>query len=254
MAACATCSVVSRPTRSWESRRLSTRSTARTSRRRSICGGFRPGVTGSSMGPARMPGSLTSATVGWRPSRWRATTTRVSSSPIRAQPQAWAESCVTSSRWGRGRSPASTRCVSATSTARAARGCGTSSTAWCVASATTATVSAFRRLEARPASTVPATATSWSTPLRWESVVGSGSSPRSLQGPGTRFSTPAAEPVATAFMAPRWLRRPSTARARPSGPPCRSATRSPRRCCSKRVSTRCAAGSYSACRTWAPPA
>ena len=60
-----------------------------------------------------MPAWSISAT-GWPPSsRWRATTTRASSSPIRARRPASAASCATCSPWARGRSPTSTRCASA---------------------------------------------------------------------------------------------------------------------------------------------
>ena len=47
-------------------------------------------------------------------SRWRATTTRATSSPTRAPPPGSAASCATSSPWGRGRSPAWISCASAT--------------------------------------------------------------------------------------------------------------------------------------------
>ena len=46
-------------------------------------------------------------------SRWRATTTPRSSSPIRARRPGSAASCATSSPWARARSPASTSCASA---------------------------------------------------------------------------------------------------------------------------------------------
>ena len=57
-----------------------------------------------------MPASSTSATGSPACSRWRATTTRATSSPIRAPPPASAAFCATSSPWARGRSPASMRC------------------------------------------------------------------------------------------------------------------------------------------------
>ena len=60
-----------------------------------------------------MPASSTSATAWPACSRWRATTTRATSSPIRARRPASAASCATSSPWARGRSPASTRSPSA---------------------------------------------------------------------------------------------------------------------------------------------
>ena len=60
-----------------------------------------------------MPASSISATGSPSSSRWRATTTRATSSPIRARRPASAAFCATSSRWARGRSPASTRCRSA---------------------------------------------------------------------------------------------------------------------------------------------
>ena len=97
-----------------------------------------------------MPASSTSATGSPSCSRWRATTTRATSSPIRARRPASAASCATSSPWARGRSPASTRCPSAT---RAIRRPGTSSRASSPASAATAIPSACRRSAARCAST-----------------------------------------------------------------------------------------------------
>ena len=56
-----------------------------------------------------MPASSTSAMGSPSCSRWRATTTRATSSPIRARRPASAASCATSSPWARGRSPASMR-------------------------------------------------------------------------------------------------------------------------------------------------
>ena len=96
-------------------------------------------------------------------SRWRATTTRATSSPIRARPPASAASCATCSPWARGRSPASMRCRSAIpSIPRRAIW----SPAWSPASAATAIPSACRRWAARCASTRATTATTWSTPWR----------------------------------------------------------------------------------------
>ena len=111
---------------------------------------------------ARTPAWSTSAT-GWRwPSRWRATTTRATSSPTRARRPAWAASCATSSPWARGRSRSlnSLRFGDPThpKTALPARGRGRA------ASAATATASACPPSAARSPSTSATTATAWSTP------------------------------------------------------------------------------------------
>ncbi len=116
-----------------------------------------------------MPASSTSATAWLACSRWRATTTRATSSPIRARRPASAASCATCSPWARGRSPASTRCRSARPSIPRR---GISSPAWSPASAATAIPSACRRSAARCASTRAMTATAWSTPWRSASPQG----------------------------------------------------------------------------------
>ena len=68
---------------------------------------------------ARTPARSTSATAWPRSSRSSRTTTRRSSSRIRARRPAWAASSATSSPWARGRSRCSTRCASVRSTIRA---------------------------------------------------------------------------------------------------------------------------------------
>ena len=88
-----------------------------------------------------MPASSTSATGSRWSSRWRATTIRATSSPIRARPPASAASCAMCSPWARGRSPASMRCASAR---RSIPRPGIWSPAWSPASAATAIRSACR--------------------------------------------------------------------------------------------------------------
>ena len=112
-----------------------------------------------------MPASSTSATGSRWCSRWRATTIRATSSPIRARRPASAASCATCSPWARGRSPASTRSRSAI---RGIPRPGIWCPAWSPASAATAIRSACRRSAGRCASTRAMTATTSST--RWRSA------------------------------------------------------------------------------------
>ena len=183
-----------------------------------------------------MPASSTSAT-GWPAcSRWRATTTRATSSPIRARPPASAASCATCSPWARGRSPASMRCRSAIPSIRRR---GIWCPAWSPASAATAIPSACRRSAARCASTRAMTATTWSTRWRSASPRRTRSSTRRPPASACRSSISARRPGATASTAPRWP-RPNSARTRKrSARPCRSAIRSRKSCCSRPVSRSC---------------
>src|SRR5271166_5553058 len=112
-----------------------------------------------------MRGSSTSARDLRSYSRWKATTIRASSSPIRARRPASAASCATCSPWARVPSPVSTRFPSALPRIRRR---GTSSPVWSPASAATATHSACRRSAARCASIPAMTAIAWSMP--WPSV------------------------------------------------------------------------------------
>src|SRR5258708_6568002 len=114
----------------------------------------------SSSARAKTRGWWTSAK-GWRsPSRWRATTTRATSSRTRAPPPAWAESSGTSSLWERARSHCSTPCDSAKGrTPRRA----TSSKGWWRESPATAIASAFPPSVGRSPSTPATKETAWST-------------------------------------------------------------------------------------------
>src|SRR5579871_294642 len=169
-------------------------------------------------GPGENAASSISAAASPASSRWRATITPPSSSPIRERRPASAAFCATSSPWARVRSPASMRSVSAI---RNIRRRGRWSRASSPVSAATAIPSGCRLSAARSGFTRATTATFSSTP--WLSA-----SPRR-----TRSSTPrrpasaaplfisARRPAATEFMAPPWL-RPSSARIpRRSGRPCR---------------------------------
>ena len=195
-----------------------------------------------------MPASSTSATGSRSCSRWRATTIRATSSPIRAPPPASAAFCATSSPWGRGRSPASTRCRSATqSTRRRARWSAASSPA----SAATAIPSACPRSAARCASIAAMTAIAWSTPWRWASPTPIRFFTRRPPASACRLSISAQRPAATASTAPAWRRPSSAPTPRKSARPCRSATRSRKSFCSKPASRSWPRAASSPSRTWA---
>ncbi len=110
--------------------------------------------------------------------------------------------------------------------------------AWSPASAATATASACRRSAARPPSTAPTTATSWSTRCASASLAQDQIFYARAAGIGNPVVYVGAKTgrdgIHGATMASAEF---SEARPRPSGRPCRSATRSPRSCCSRPASS-----------------
>ena len=183
-----------------------------------------------------MPASSTSAT-GWPwSSRWRATTTRATSSPIRARRPASAASCAMCSPWARGRSPASMRLSFGAPSHPKTRH---------LVSGVVAGIGGYGNSFGVPtvggqcASTPAMTATSSSTRWRSASRATTRFSMRRLPASACRSSISAPRPAATAFTAPRWRRPNSTTIPRRSARPCRSAIRSRKSCCSRPVSRSC---------------
>ena len=141
-------------------------------------------------------------------SRWRATTTRATSSPIRARRPASAASCATSSPWARARSPAS---IALASARRSIRGPAISCPASSPASAATAIrfgVPTVGGSSALPHAAM--TAISWSTPWRSASPRRTRSSTQRRPASAIRSSISARRPAATASTAPPWRRPIST--------------------------------------------
>jgi hypothetical protein len=197
-----------------------------------------------------MPALSTSATGSRSCSRWRATTIQAISSPIRARRLASAASCATFSPWGRGRSPASTRCRSAIpSTRRRARWSAASSPA----SAATAIRSACPRSAARCAFTGAMTAIAWSMPWRWGWPIRTRFSIPRRRASACRSFISARKPAATASTAPAWRRPSSAPTPRKNARPCRSAIRSRKSSCSKPASRSWPKAASSPSRTWARP-
>ena len=187
--------------------------------------------------PARTPGRWISATATPRFSKSSRTTIRRSSNPTRAPRPASGGSSATSSRWGPGRLPCSTHCVSVRWTARTARERDASSKASSPASRGMETVSGFRRSAVRLPSSRPMPATRSSTCCASGSLVPTRSSKGRLAASETPCTTSAPARAATESTAQRW-RRPSSTRSRPrNGPRCRSAIRSWKSSCSRRVSS-----------------
>src|SRR6267378_368751 len=197
-------SATSAGTRTWSSWASSPRcgpSTAHTSRRAASSSTCRPRARASCRVRARTRAWWTSA-AGWRwLSRWRAITTPATSSRTRGRPPASGASSATCSPWARGRSPRSTLCASGSLPIRRPLGC---SKAWSPASPATGTASACRPSAARWPSTRATTATAWSTPSRWDCSSRTASSAAPRRDWGTRSSTSARAPAATAFTARPW--------------------------------------------------
>ena len=155
-----------------------------------------------------MPASSISATASPACSRWRATTTRATSSPIRARRPASAAYCATSSPWARGRSPASTRCRSARPRIPKTRhlvsgvvaGIGGYGNSFGVP-----TVGGSVRFHARYDGNCLVNAMAVGIARR-----ATRSSTRRRPASACRSSISAPRPGATASMAPRWLRPSST--------------------------------------------
>ena len=178
------------------------------------------------MGPGENAGAVDAGTGSRSPSRSRVTTTPRRSSPSRGPRPASAGSCATCSRSGRGRSPCSTRCASASSRASARATCSSGSSP---GSPATATPLASRQSAATSTSRGPTSRTASSTrcasasraPARW--------SARPPPAPATSSSCSAPAPVATVSAVPAcWRRQSWTRPTRPNARACRSATRSRR--------------------------